>query len=329
MFDKEARKLLLGATLAVFPLLLCGCSHDPHLSFLDPQGPVAEIQRRHFLEMLAVLSIFVALPIFVLIPWFAWRYRYGARSSRYTPKWKYFGPLEIAAWSGPFVIVTFLGVLVWHSSHALDPYKPLVSTQTALRIQVIGYDWKWLFIYPDQGVASVGMLALPAGRPVAMQLTSATVMQSLQIPSLGSQIYAMGGMVTRLNLQADEPGEFMGENTMYNGEGFHQQQFRAIAMTPDDFNAWVSKARSSRHCLDKAALRALSRRTTRGELIHALGSGKHREESISFSGASARLFPAVVRATMTGTAVDPQAPVHATAPRTPPKTETLLGKREP
>ncbi|MGH7043732.1 MAG: hypothetical protein ACREFY_16605, partial [Acetobacteraceae bacterium] len=126
-------------------LLLSSCSSSGiHLSFLDPQGPVADIQRSHFLEVLAVLAIFVALPVFLLTPWFAWRYRYGAKSStRYAPKWKSYRPLEIACWGGPVVIVAVLGVLFWNSTHALDPYKPLASSQPALRVQVIGYDWKW------------------------------------------------------------------------------------------------------------------------------------------------------------------------------------------
>ncbi|HEY1890386.1 MAG TPA: hypothetical protein VGG63_08265 [Steroidobacteraceae bacterium] len=162
---------------AAWPLL-SSCSSNIHLSFLDPQGPVADMQRLHFLEVLALLAIFVALPVFLVTPWFAWRYRYGA-SPRHTPKWNFYGPLDIACWAGAMVIVGLLGALLWGSTHALDPYKPLASDQPALRVQVIGYDWKWLFIYPDQGVASIGELAFPAGRPLAMQLTSATVMQSL------------------------------------------------------------------------------------------------------------------------------------------------------
>ena len=314
--DKSVARWLARSALAGVALLLCACSHQPHLSFLDPQGPVASIQRKHFFEMLALLSIFVALPIFVLIPWFAWRYRYGARASRYTPQWRFFRPLEIAAWSGPFVIVALLAVLVWQSTHALDPYKPIASSKPPLKVQVIGYDWKWLFIYPDQGVASVGVLAVPAGRPVAMQLTSATVMQSLQIPSLGSQIYAMGGMVTRLHLQADAPGEFRGENTMYNGEGFHQQQFRTVAMTPDDFDAWVDRARDHGRPLDASALKAIGQRGTTAQLIDALG--QHGDAEISFSGASPQVFPAVVRATMgmppAKTKVSPTVPVTRGTP---------------
>jgi cytochrome o ubiquinol oxidase subunit 2 len=286
--------------LAAACLLLSGCSGGSHLSFLNPQGPVADIQRTHFLEVVALLTIFVAIPVFVLTAWFAWRYRYGAKSSRYAPKWQFYAPLEIASWSGPLIIVALLAVLVWRNTQALDPYKPLASNQPAVRVQVIGYDWKWLFIYPDEGVASIGVLALQAERPVAMQLTSATVMQSLQIPALGSQIYAMGGMVTQLNLEASRPGRFMGENTMYNGNGFHQQKFTAVAMTADQFQAWLREVRTNGVTLDKAALNAIAKRTTRRQLATQLGKAQSYDGGVYFNGVTAALFPAVVKATMEG-----------------------------
>jgi cytochrome o ubiquinol oxidase subunit 2 len=223
-------------------------------------------------------------------------------------------PLEIAAWSGPLVIVGLLATLVWHSTHALDPYKPIVSSKPPLRVQVIGYDWKWLFIYPDQGIASVGMLAVPTGRPLALTLTSATVMQSLQIPSLGSQIYAMGGMVTRLHLLAGSPGKFMGENTMYNGNGFHQQQFTTVAMKPDDFTAWVKKVRTRGIPLNAKALQKLARQGTRRELVDDFPKAASMDGNVYFTGVSRSLFPTLVRAIKQGTpaaAVGTKYPVSA------------------
>jgi cytochrome o ubiquinol oxidase subunit 2 len=256
--------------------------------------------------------------VFAITPWILWRYRYGAKSSRYTPNWNFYGPLEIASWAGPVVIVVLLAIIVWRDTHALDPYKPLASDQPALRVQVIGYDWKWLFIYPDQGIASIGVFALPAGRPVAMQLTSATVMQSLHIPALGSQIYAMGGMVTQLHLQADRPGRSLGENNMYNGNGFHQQRFTAVAMTPEGFDAWASEVRSSGIALNEQILKVISQRSTRAELNAALSQPRSPDGNFYFSGATAALFPAVVMATMGGTMVAPakapQEPANTAAP---------------
>ena len=336
----KPEKSALAIVFCLAALLLAGCNgSDVHLSFLDPQGPIASGQRKHFYEAMAVLLVFVAMPVFVVTAGFLWRYRYGAKSAHYTPKWNYYGPLEIASWAGPVVIVVILAVIVWRDTHKLDPYRPLVSSQPALRVQVIGYDWKWLFIYPDQGIASIGMLAMPVGRPLEMQLTSATVMQSLHIPALGSQIYAMGGMVTQLHLQADQPGRSLGENNMYNGNGFHQQRFTAVAMSPEAFDAWVGQVRSKGMALNEQNLKIISRRNTRDELIAALPQGLPPDGNLYFSGASATLFPAVVHATMTGTAktagkaqtaaasFDPaQEPVCTAAEATQPRDQTAKGK---
>ncbi|NDP48330.1 MAG: cytochrome ubiquinol oxidase subunit II [Sulfuriferula multivorans] len=314
---RRSKAATSGSSVCVSALMLAGCSGDTHLSFLDPQGPVASGQRWHFVESLAVLLVFVAIPVFVLTAWFLWRYRYGAKSSRYTPKWNYSALLEIASWAGPVVIVVLLGIIVWRATHALDPYKPLASDQPALRLQIIGYDWKWLFIYPDQGIASIGVLALPVGRPVAIQLTSATVMQSLHIPALGSQIYAMGGMVTQLHLQADRPGRSLGENNMYNGNGFHQQRFSAVAMTPERFSAWVDEVHLHGIALNDQSLKHISQRSTRAELIAALSQPGASDGNIYFKGATDALFSTVVKATKSGTPVAPASVRQEFANRAP------------
>lgn len=288
------------AICCIASLTLCACNGEVELSFLNPQGPVAALQRTHFVEMVALLTLFVALPIFILIPWFAWRYRYGATSSRYTPDWSVSRFFEIVAWSGPMVIVALLAILVWRSAHALDPYKPLVANAATVRVQAIGYDWKWLFIYPDFGIASVGLLPLPAGSPVTIQLTSATVMQSLQIPALGSQIYAMGGMVTQLHLLADKPGRFMGENTMYNGDGFHEQRFIAVSLTPNAFDEWVNRVRAQGVPLDAATAKLIAKRTTRAQLAAALGQSKTSDGALYFNHVDTDMFARVVTATMNG-----------------------------
>ena len=306
--------------LCAVTLLLAGCSNDLHLSFLDPQGPIAADQRWHFYWVLAVLAVLVAAPIFILLPFWAWRYRYGNQSAAYKPNWEFSRVLEIMAWSGPIVIVAILAFFVWHDSHKLDPYKPIASTQAPLRVQVIGYDWKWLFIYPDQGIASIGTLAMPVGHPVSLHMTSATVMQSLFIPALGSQIYAMGGMVTQLNLEASKAGNSLGENTMYNGNGFHQQKFIARAMTPADFQAWVAKVRANGLPLDAQTLKLISMQSTRADLLKALPPSSAKDGSVYFTGVGKSLFPDVVKATMHGkpalppSAFDPGGASIASAP---------------
>lgn len=284
----------------VLLLMVSACSGSTHLSFLDPQGPVADAQRWHFYWVLGILAVFVAGPIFLLLPFFVWRYRYGNKAAWYTPRWADSKALEIMSWAGPIVIVVMLSVFVWRDAHELDPYKPLASDQAPLQIQVIGYDWKWLFIYPDQGIASIGTLALPTGRPVLLHLTSATVMQSFFIPALGSQIYVMGGMVTQLNLEASEPGASLGENTMYSGAGFHQQKFTARAMSPADFEVWMGKVRTTGMPLDAQNLQTIAQPSTRSDLIAALPAARSMGGDVYFNGVSRSLFPAVVMATMDG-----------------------------
>ena len=299
---KPGRVVALGRWVGtcVMLMMLTACAGSTHLSFLDSQGPVADAQRSHFYWVLGIMAVLVAGPIFVLLPLIVWRYRYGNKTSRYTPRWEYSSLVEIMSWAGPIVIVLVLAFFVWRDAQRLDPYKPLPSEQAPLQVEVIGYDWKWLFIYPDQGIASIGTLALPTGRSVSLHMTSATVMQSFFIPALGSQIYAMGGMVTQLNLQASRPGASLGENTMYNGDGFHQQKFTARAMSPADFEAWLGKVRATGMPLDAKRLQLIAQRSTRSDLIAALAGAGSMDGDVYFTGVSRSLFPAVVMATMDG-----------------------------
>lgn len=276
-------------------VLLSGCNSTEHLSFLNPQGPIATAQNEHFWLVATILFILIALPVFVGTVWIVWRYRYGATKSKYAPRWKIFKPLEYLTWGGPIIIVIFLSVLVWHNTERYDPYRTLASHLPTTHVQVIGYDWKWLFIYPEQGIASVGMLAFPAGQPLTMDLTSATVMQSFFIPALGSQIYAMGGMVTQLNLQADQPGRFLGENTMYSGDGFSQQKFSAVAMTPADFDAWVQQVHAAGIPLDTAALNAITTQGTKAQLRTALApTASLPDDNVYFIDVKPDFFASVV-----------------------------------
>ena len=333
--DFSRRLVLAGIQLArrgavsATALMLGACSGDKHLTFLDPQGPIAQAQRWHFYWVTAIMAILVAGPVFVLLPFWAWRYRYGRKDVKYTPKWQFSRALEIMAWSGPIVIVAILAFFVWRDAHKLDPYQPIASDQAPLRVQVIGYDWKWLFIYPDQRIASIGALAMPVGRPVSLQITSATVMQSLFIPALGSQIYAMGGMVSQLNLEAGKPGRSLGENTMYNGNGFHQQKFIAQAMTPADFKAWVASVQARGMPLDATALQAIAKRGTRNELRGALPEATAADGNLYFTSVSRDLFPALVKATMDGEPALPQSAfdqANATPPHVQRAAASTTGK---
>lgn len=276
------------------PLLLSGCSsHNTHLTFLNPQGPIALAERNHFAIVVLMLMI-VVVPVLVLTPFFAFRYRYGVESRPYTPRSDFNWRLEFFIWGVPFGIVTALSVWLAQDTVGLDPYRPLPSDKPPLDIQVVGYDWKWLFVYPDQGVASAGELALPTGRPVRFELTSDTVLQSFFIPALGSQIYAMPGMVTWLNLQADNAGRFRGLNTQYNGDDFEKQRFTALAMSPADFDAWVQKLKATGVPMNEAAYRVLQQRNSLDATREALGGGGAPPGAIYFKDASPKLFQDVV-----------------------------------
>ena len=185
---------------------------------------MAAQQRLHFLLILG-LTLIVVLPVLVLTPWLVWRYRYG-RSAMYQPEWNFGWRWEIALWGVPTVIAGILAVLLWQNTLALDPYDPVPVREEALHVQAIGFDWKWLFVYPELGIATVDELAFPASRALRLDLTSETVMQSLFIPALGSQIYAMNGMVTHLDLAAYGPGRFRGGNTQYNGKAVPRPEVR-------------------------------------------------------------------------------------------------------
>ncbi len=279
--------------LTLMAVALAGCP-DRHLTFLDPQGPVAAAQRWHLFEVVLLVMI-VVLPVLIATPLLAWRYRYGNKSARYAPKWDFSWPLEFVIWGVPAGIVAVLAVLLWHSTHALDPYDPLSPEARPLRVQVVGLDWKWLFIYPDEGIATVGELAFPADRTLALELTSDTVMQSFFVPALGSQIYAMAGMVTRLHLSAYGPGRFEGENTQYNGNGFQRQKFVARAMTPADFETWLQRVRTEGVALDDNAWRTLSEDSTTQQARSALPNSAMPPGAIYFNALTPGLFDAIVQ----------------------------------
>ena len=190
---------------------------------------------------------------------FAWWYRSSnPRASRSTDE-GYEGRIEFVVWSIPALIVILLGGVIWIGSHQLDPRAPIPGKADPLRVEVVALDWKWLFIYPDQGIAAVNQLVVPVGTPVDFRLTSATVMNSFFIPQLGSQIYTMGGMTTHLNLLADEPGEFPGFSANFSGDGFAEMRFIVKAVPAGDFDAWVTQVRGTGSALDDAGYAELAK----------------------------------------------------------------------
>ena len=221
------------------PLLLTACQPG----VLDPAGPVGAAERTILIDSLAIMLAIVVPTIGATLA-FAWWFRASNPRAKRRPDWAYSGRIELVTWSIPLLTIILLGGVTWIGSHELDPAKPLASDTPTLEVQVVSLDWKWLFIYPEQGVASVNGLTIPAGRPIHFTLTSASVMNSFFVPQLGSQIYTMSGMASQLYLQADQPGTFAGLSTHLSGDGFADMTFAVQAVPPDQFDAWVAATRA-------------------------------------------------------------------------------------
>jgi cytochrome o ubiquinol oxidase subunit 2 len=225
---------------------LPGCSK---LDVLDPKGSIGAAEKS-LIGTATYTMLIVVVPVILMTLWFAWRYRASNRDATYAPKWAHSTAIEVVIWTVPSLIILYLGVLTWKTTHELDPYKPIASTVKPINVEVVALDWKWLFIYPDLGIASVNQLAFPVGTPVNFLITSDSVMNSFFIPQLGSQIYAMAGMQTQLHLIADEAGDFAGVSANYSGRGFSDMKFRALATNQAQFDAWVEKIKASSDRLD-------------------------------------------------------------------------------
>lgn len=249
-------------------LALAGCARTV---VLNPSGDVAR-QQGDLILVATALMLIVIVPVIGLTLFFAWRYRASNRSAPYTPDWDHSTQLELVIWGGPLLIILALGAITWITTHTLDPYRPLdriapgkpvPADVKPLEVQVVSLDWKWLFIYPEQGVAAVNELALPVDRPVRFLLTSSTVMNAFYIPELAGMIYTMPSMQTQLNAVANQPGEFVGFSSNYSGAGFSWMRFAVHATDEAGFQAWVSKARAAGERLDRARYLALEKPSER------------------------------------------------------------------
>ena len=259
---KQAVVTIRCAAIALLALLVAGCDR---LVVLNPKGPIADAERGLMIDAFIVMMI-VVVPVIVMALLFAWRYREG-RNARYEPTWAYSAKVDAVVWLVPALIVIAVAVLLWRSTHHLDPYREIASRNPTLDVQVVAQDWKWLFIYPEQGVASVNQLAIPAGRPISLRITSDTVMNSFYVPALAGQIYAMAGMQTRLQLLADQPGKFVGRNTQYSGGGFSDQFFEVVALSQADFDAWVAKAKQAPGKLDPPTYAKLAEKSRLNPIV--------------------------------------------------------------
>jgi cytochrome o ubiquinol oxidase subunit 2 len=226
-------------------LLVAGCNRG----IMDPVGPVGVAEKQILINSTAIM-LAIVIPTIIATFAFAWWFRRGNKRATYRPDWEYSGAIEMVVWSIPALTIILLGGITWIGSHDLEPSKPLSSASAPLKVEVVSLDWKWLFIYPDQGVATVNELVVPAGTPVSFRLTSATVWNSFFIPQMGTMIYTMPGMATRLNLQADRQGVYDGLSSHFSGEGFPGMTFKVHAVPPAQFVAWAQGVRGQKQMLD-------------------------------------------------------------------------------
>lgn len=208
-----------------------------------------------------LIMLGIVIPTILLAVWMAWRYRASNTKAEYLPNWSYSGRIEAVVWSIPILTIMFIGGVIWIGSNQLDPFKPLPSKTPPLEVQVVSLDWKWLFIYPQQGVATVNQLVIPAGTPVHFSITSGSVFNVFFVPRLGSMIYAMPGMVSQLHLQADHPAVLFGQSAHFSGDGFSDMQFQVHSVPAADFAAWAAQARAGGRTLDRAAYTRLARQS--------------------------------------------------------------------
>jgi cytochrome o ubiquinol oxidase subunit 2 len=243
----------VSATLLFLVLLLQGCSNVP---LLDPKGPIGSSE----LVVIGVafaLMLIVVIPVIVMALWFPRRYKASNPKGDYAPKWSYSRKIELTVWLVPAAIVTALSILTWKETHRLDPFAPLKTTVNPIDIEAVSFDWKWLFIYPQQNIATVNQLVFPAHVPINFRITSDTVMTSFFIPQLGSQIYAMGGKKSQVHLLADEPGIYLGQNQQFSGRGFPDMNFIVRVTSDEQFDAWAHKTKQTPSKLDLTQLEKL------------------------------------------------------------------------
>jgi cytochrome o ubiquinol oxidase subunit II len=246
---KPIKTFVLNALLSLgAAIMLGGCNQFP---LIDPKGPIG-LSERFVIFVSIALMLIVVIPVLVMAWWFPLKYRASNTKAKYMPNWCHSNKIELVIWLVPALIILALSIMIWITTHQLDPYKPIDAGVKPITIEAVSLDWKWLFIYPDQKIATVNQLVFPVNVPLSFRITSDTVMTSFFIPQLGSQIYAMGGMQTRLHLLAHETGTYVGQNQQFSGRGFSDMTFNATATSREEFDDWVRKVAGSGEKLDAA-----------------------------------------------------------------------------
>ncbi|MFC3069640.1 ubiquinol oxidase subunit II [Phenylobacterium soli] len=245
-----------GAAAAPLLLGLAGCK----MVVMDPAGDIA-VQQRDLILLATGLMLLIIVPVIALTLFFAWKYRASNLKADYDPEWHHSTKIEMAVWAAPLAIIMILGTVTWITSHTLDPYRPLprlapnrpvAAGVKPLQVEVVALDWKWLFIYPELGVATVNEMAAPVDRPIAFKITASSVMNSFYVPALAGQVYAMPGMQTQLHAVVNKAGDYEGFSANYSGAGFSGMKFRFKGLSEADFQRWVAAAKAGGPQLTRA-----------------------------------------------------------------------------
>ena len=277
----NARNRFAGlSVLIIIACMLAGCSE----SIFQAQGPIGAANSQILLNALGIMLVIV-VPTIIAVLVFAWWFRASNTRARYQPGFVYSGRIELIVWAIPLLVILFLGGVIWIGAHALDPFKPIETQEKPVEVQVVSLDWKWLFVYPELGVASVNDLVMPVKVPVHFSLTSASVMNMFFVPQLGSMVATMNGMVTQLWLQADQTGELYGQSSQFSGDGFAGMNFVVHAVPQDRFQQWVAATRSNGASARRGRLpRAVAAEPERGAVHLSIGRGqpvrRHRQSEI-------------------------------------------------
>ncbi|WP_370751147.1 ubiquinol oxidase subunit II [Teichococcus oryzae] len=293
---KHSRHALLPSCLA---LLLTGCAGG----VLDPKGPIG-LAERSLIWTATWMMLLVVVPVIGMTIWFAWRYRASNKAARYEPNWDHSTRIEAVVWAIPCVIILFLAIITWKTTHELDPYKPIEAEVPPVQVQVVSLDWKWLFIYPELGIATVNEMAMPTNVPVQFHITSGSVMNAFFIPRLGSMIYSMAGMTTKLALLSSEDGIYDGMSSHYSGAGFSGMKFKAHSTDQAGFDAWVEKVRASGATLDMAAYERLAEPSENNPVAY-------------YGNVTPSIFGAILHHSAPGMLMHPPAAADPAAPASP------------
>ncbi len=255
--SKKSNILLALLTFICAALLYLFIANIDSMAILSPRGEIADKQR-NLIILTTLMSVLIIVPVFFMTFYFVWKYREGNKKAKYQPDWDHSVLAETIWWTVPLIMILILAGITWKTSHDLDPFKPINSSTNSLTIQVVALDWKWLFIYPDQQIASLNYVQFPERTPIKFEITADAPMNSFWIPRLGGQIYAMTGMSTQLNLMADSTGTYRGSSANISGRGFAGMNFEAKSTTRLDFDSWVNRVKQSDNSLTLNQYKILS-----------------------------------------------------------------------